>query len=423
MAGRRLILPSLLVMLTLGGLAFSGISGVQGFGRAGNFPVPTGAVVPTSMMSVIKKSDPVAPSSATNCSSGIKCAFAAGICLGMAMRFCKGVVAVRGKGGKPDLESEKVPNLDELKDLNIEQAEHVRIPTDGLMSDVTTVTHKGLRVTLENGKTVILHFMPTSDTKQTGEELPSLDQPGEWRVEEDNGNWTSEGDIDVDPGIKFGVLHKELKKEHVYNLATDNCVEKADQLAQKVSQEEREKAFKQTASAAFTAAARSVLQDALNGREVDGNAAMSQSVGAGAGSVTSHAVHGVTGSSPIAGTTGAIVATGVASKLQGASDEQVMEASRQAGMAVAAQEMVRFTVQNVTRCAKRAGLAAEMVTDLPQIADDVMKERYFQAGCRTYLSGIQALMSVAFCSFGPVGLVGSMCFDHYCSKLRDALCR
>ncbi len=106
-------------MLTLGGLAFSGVSGVQGFGRAGNFPVPTGAVVPVSMMPVIKKSDPVASSSATNDSSGIKCAFVAGICLGMALRFCKGVVAVRAK---PDLESEEIP-IDQLKDLKIKEAE------------------------------------------------------------------------------------------------------------------------------------------------------------------------------------------------------------------------------------------------------------------------------------------------------------
>lgn len=84
---------------------------------------PLEAVVPASKMPVIKKSDPVAPSSATNYSSGIKCTFAAGICLGMALRFCKGAVAVRGKGGKPDLESEKVPNLDELKDLNITEAD------------------------------------------------------------------------------------------------------------------------------------------------------------------------------------------------------------------------------------------------------------------------------------------------------------
>ena len=99
------------------------------------------------------------------------------------------------------------------------------------------------------------------------------------------------------------LLYKELKEEHVYNLLTDNRVIKANQMAKRISQEEREKAFKQ----AFTAAAGSVLQDVLNGREVDGHAAVSQSAGAGAGPLTSHTVHGVTGSSPIAGGTGACV--------------------------------------------------------------------------------------------------------------------
>lgn len=220
MAGRRLIVPSLLVMLTLGGLAFSGISGVQGFGRAGKFPVPTGAVVPASKMPVIKKSDPVAPSSATNYSSGIKCAFAAGLCLGMALRFCKGVVAVRGK---PDLESAEIPT-DQLKGLKIEKAEVVRIGTDGLMSHVTTVSHQGVRFTLEDGTTGILHRMPDGI-----------------RVEKDNGNWTTEREFQVDPGCTFDDAYDVLKKEPDYNAVTNNCVQSAGAVAKKISMEERER--------------------------------------------------------------------------------------------------------------------------------------------------------------------------------------
>ena len=170
--------------------------------------------------------------------------------------------------------------------------EFVSIPTDGLMSDLTTLTHQG-QVNFRWWKDV--HF-----AQQAGEKHPSLDQPGEWHVEKDNGNWTS--------GTRHRrwpreLLYKELKEEHVYNLLTDNRVIKANQMAKRISQEEREKAFKQ----AFTAAAGSVLQDVLNGREVDGHAAVSQSAGAGAGPLTSHTVHGVTGSSPIAGGTGACV--------------------------------------------------------------------------------------------------------------------
>ena len=214
MAGKRLIVPSLLVMLTLGGLAFSGVSGVQGFGRAGNFPVPTGAVVSASMMPVIKKCDPVAPSSATNDSSGIKCAFVAGICLGMALRFCKGVVAVRAK---PDLESEEIP-IDQLKDLKIKEAEFVYIGTDGLKSHLSTLTHKAVRCTLEDGTKGILHRMPDGI-----------------RVDKDNGNWTTERDIKVDEGSTFGGVYEELKKDPDYDLATNNCVQTADRVVKKIS--------------------------------------------------------------------------------------------------------------------------------------------------------------------------------------------
>ena len=131
----------------------------------------------------------------------------------------------------------------------------------------------------------------------------------------------------------------------------------------------------------------------------------------------------MTGSSPVAGTAGAIVSTCVASKLQGASDEQAREASCQAGTAVAVQEFSRFTVHNCARCARTAGFAAQMGTDLPDIADDAMKGMYLQAGCRIWLSAYQAGFSIAFCSCGPVGWVASTCFDHYCSKARDAIDR
>ncbi len=280
------------------------------------------------------------------------------------------------------------------------------IGTDGLKSHLSTLTHKAVRCTLEDGTKGILHRMPDGIL-----------------FEKDNGNWTTERDIKVDGGCTFGVVYEELKKDPDYNLATNNCVQTADRVAQKISKEERERAFKQTASSVVTAGAGSVLQDVLNEREVDGNAAMLQSIGAGAGSVTGHAVHGVTGSSPIAGTTGAMMSTYVAGKFRGASDKQAVEATCQAGTTVAVQEFSRFTVHNFTRCARTAGLVALMVTDLPDIADDAMKGRYLQTVCRIWLSGFQASYSVALCSCGPVGWVASTCFDHYSSKFRDAIGR
>lgn len=157
---------------------------------------------------------------------------------------------------------------------------------------------------------------------------------------------------------------------------------------------------------------------------MDVEAAVSQSVAAGAGEWTNHHVKGVTGSSTVAGGVGAFVGVGVSSKLRGASDKHAMEAGGQAAMTAGAQEFARYTVHNATKCANTAGLAAEMITDVGDIWNYAVDGKADKAFARTCVSWCQAAFSVALSSSGPAGWLANTCLDHFVFRTcRDAIHR
>lgn len=76
----------------------------------------------------------------------------------------------------------------------IDSAAVVMIPTQGCGSYVTTITHQGLKLKLENGKTVIVDRM----------------DDGKVHIRSDNKDWTTKRRIDVDGGHTLkDVLHGE----------------------------------------------------------------------------------------------------------------------------------------------------------------------------------------------------------------------
>lgn len=86
--------------------------------------------------------------------------------------------------------------------------------------------------------------------------------------------------------------------------------------------------------------------------------------------------------------------------------------------ALAAQEVARSAVHSATNCVLKAGVAAEMITDVGDIVNDVVKGKVGQAAVKTYLSGWRAAISVVLCHAGPAGWLANVCLDHAWRKLK-----
>ena len=125
---------------------------------------------------------------------------------------------------KPRMDDQQVDETPLLK-KTIKEAQHVKIPTEGLCSDVSTVYHVGVVVKLDDGKKYIIDRMNVpnkvrllrySDSRQNQE------------------NWIREGNIEVKPGLTLEDAWDAASEGGGYRLHDNNCVHTRDRVTKKI---------------------------------------------------------------------------------------------------------------------------------------------------------------------------------------------
>ena len=369
--------------------------------------VPTPKIASTARPSTVHElhKTRLQPSSGKWCIGGfglvwfLRAACVAGATLGVTSRLHRA-----RRQSKPDFDAGDLMQNDPVYKERIVAAEEVMVPTQGLVSHVTTITHQGLRCTTETGRKVIVDRM----------------DDGKLHVRPDNGKWTTKNKVNVD---ELKTLQDVLQGEKEgYNLVANNCVQTKNRLKRKISRSERNKDLDNVRNSVGFAAGKSVLDDVADGKDVDANKATVRAAGAGAGTIVHQALENLTGSTPVGGTCGAAVANYVCGLGSGAKHEEAVNAAADASVNIAAKEIVHHTVLMSTKCAGTAGLAAEVVMDVPAAIDDLSRGKPGKAAARMFVSTHQAAFTVVLGSAGPAGWLGAMVLDSFVySKFRQGL--
>ena len=193
-------------------------------------------------------------------------------------------------------------------------------------------------------------------------------------------------------------------------------------MAKKTSEAETKRANDQLVGSTSLAVAGSAMGDVADGKEVDAQKAAVQGVGAGSGTFAQQKVEELTGSAPISGTFGAVVGTYVASVGSGQSNDNALASGAEAATATFAKELTHHTVHTLSKCSFTAGIAAEVVSDVPEMCNDLQRGKAARAGARAFINVHQAVFTTVCSVCGPPGVLFGMFADRFVySRCRQCL--